>query len=100
MALSFEESKQQLIQQNETVARPMMMTARVMATEPVWTRVTDPKYAWFDEFTDDKISYVDENKDITIDNSQINISQESKSQFIPFEMPRYYDGIDLTKMAI
>ena len=100
MALSFEESKKQLIQQNETVARPMMMTARVMATEPGWTRVTDPKYAWFDEFTDDKISYVDENKDITIDNSQINISQESKSQFIPFEMPRYYDGIDLTKMAI
>ena len=100
MALSFEESKQQLIQQNETVARPMMMTARVMATESGWTRVTDPKYAWFDEFTDDKISYVDENKDITIDSSQINISQESKSQFIPFEMPRYYDGIDLTKMAI
>ena len=100
MALSFEESKKQLIQQNETVARPMMMTARVMATEPGWTKVTDPKYAWFDEFTDDKISYVDENKDITIDNSQINISQESKSQFIPFEMPRYYDGIDLTKMAI
>ena len=100
MALSFEESKQQLIQQNETVARPMMMTARVMATESGWTRVTDPKYAWFDEFTDDKISYVDENKDIAIDSSQINISQESKSQFIPFEMPRYYDGIDLTKMAI
>lgn len=100
MALSFEDSKQQLIQQNETVARPMIMKARVMATESGWTRVTDPKYAWFDEFTDDKISYVDENKDITIDNSQINISQESKSQFIPFEMPRYYDGIDLTKMAI
>ena len=100
MALSFEESKKQLIQQNETVARPMMMTARVMATEPGWTRVTNPEYAWFDEFTDDKISYVDENKDITIDSSQINISQESKSQFIPFEMPRYYDGIDLTKMAI
>ena len=100
MALSFEESKQQLIQQKETVAKPMMMATRMMATVSGWTRVTDPKYAWFDEFTDDKISYVDENKDITIDNSQINISQESKSQFIPFEMPRYYDGIDLTKMAI
>lgn len=100
MALSFEESKQQLIQQNETVARPMMMATRMMATVSGWTRVTNPKYAWFDEFTDDKISYVDENKDITIDSSQINISQESKSQFIPFEMPRYYDGIDLTKMAI
>lgn len=100
MALSFEESKQQLIQQKETVAKPMMMATRMMATVSGWTRVTNPEYAWFDEFTDDKISYVDENKDITIDNSQINISQESKSQFIPFEMPRYYDGIDLTKMAI
>ena len=100
MALSFEESKQQLIQQKETVAKPMMMATRMMATVSGWTQVTDPKYAWFDEFTDDKISYVDENKDITIDSSQINISQESKSQFIPFEMPRYYDGIDLTKMAI
>lgn len=100
MALSFEESKKQLIQQNETVAKPMMMATRMMATVSGWTRVTNPEYAWFDEFTDDKISYVDENKDITIDNSQINISQESKSQFIPFEMPRYYDGIDLTKMAI
>lgn len=95
MALSFEESKKQLSQQSAT---PMMFSARTMALADNWTR--DTKYAWFEDFTDDKMSYVDENKDITIDSSQINISQESKSQFIPFEMPRYYDGIDLTKMAI
>lgn len=95
MALSFEESKKQLSQQSAT---PMMFSARTMTLSDSWTR--DTKYVWFEDFTDDKMSYVDENKDITIDSSQINISQESKSQFIPFEMPRYYDGIDLTKMAI
>jgi hypothetical protein len=100
MALSFEESKQQLLQQSQTSAKPMMMAARAVMAETGWTRVTTPNYAWFDNFSDDKISLIDENKDITIDASQINISQESKSQFIPFEMPRYYDGIDLTRMAI
>lgn len=100
MALSFEESKQQLLQQSQTAAKPMMMATRAVMAETGWTRVTTPNYAWFDNFSDDKISLIDENKDITIDASQINISQESKSQFIPFEMPRYYDGIDLTRMAI
>ena len=106
MALSYEESKKQLLKQSETVAKPMMMAARmavsVQSSDPHygWTRVTYPQYVWFNQFNDEKISHIDENKDITIDSSQINISQESKSQFIPFEMPRYYDGIDLTRMAI
>lgn len=105
MALSFEESKKQLAKQNE-VAKPMMMATRMAAPmrsvsqEAGWIRVTSPSYVWFNDFNDDKISHINESKDITIDDSQINISQESKSQFIPFEMPRYYDGIDLTKMAI
>lgn len=105
MALSFEESKKQLANQNE-VAKPMMMATRMAAPmrsvsqEAGWIRVTSPSYVWFNDFNDDKISHVNESKEITIDDSQINISQESKSQFIPFEMPRYYDGIDLTKMAI
>ena len=105
MALSFEESKKQLAKQNE-VAKPTMMATRMAAPmrsvsqEAGWIRVTSPSYIWFSDFKDDKISHINESKDITIDDSQINISQESKSQFIPFEMPRYYDGIDLTKMAI
>lgn len=102
MALSFEESKKQAMQQSTFAAMPMMMSLSndtvMYAANEVWTR--DTSYVWFDNFTDDKISYVDENKNITVDNSQINISQESKSQFIPFEMPRYYDGIDLKNMAI
>ena len=57
-------------------------------------------YEWYDEYQDDKYSIVDNLKDITIDPSQINITQEENSQFIPFEMFRYYDGFDLTTTTI
>ena len=101
MALSFEESKKQLAQQT---AAPMMM-AMARSVEPIaaysgemWTR--DNGYAWFEDYFDDKISYIDAEKNITVDASQVNISQEVNSQFIPFEMMRHYDGIDLTEMTI
>ena len=101
MALSFEESKKQLAQQ---AAVPMMM-AMSRSVEPIaaysgemWTR--DDGYAWFEDYFDDKISYIDEDKNITVDASQVNISQEVNSQFIPFEMMRRYDGFDLTEMVI
>ena len=50
--------------------------------------------------SDEKYSTVDEMKNITMDSSQINITQEDNSQYIPFRMPRYYDGIDLSDMNI
>ena len=105
MALSFEESKKQLSQQVAATpmlmslsAEPMLMSLSNDASGEIWE--PDTKYAWFDSFVDDKISYIDDNKNITIDNSQVNISQESNSQFIPFEMTRKYDGIDLAEMAL
>jgi hypothetical protein len=52
------------------------------------------------QYNDDNYSYIDENKNIKVDKGQINISQESHAQFIPFEMKRYYDGIDLAQMTI
>lgn len=101
MALSFEESKALLMQQ---AATPMVMSM-ARSVEPVaaysgeiWTQ--DNNYRWFNDYFDDKISYIDENKNITVDPSQVNISQEVNSQFIPFEMMQKYDGIDLSKMAI
>lgn len=57
-------------------------------------------YIWFADYSDDQWSYIDKNKDIQLDANQINITQESNSQVIPFEMPRYYDGIDLLQMTI
>ena len=112
MALSFEESKKLLTQQL-AAASPAIMSlpaddvgimtldennAGAIAAYSAWTKST--KYDWYDEYTDDNISSVDKNKNITVDASQINISQEENSQFIPFEMPRYYDGYDLMKAEI
>ena len=64
-----------------------------IATAETWTRSS--KYDWYDEFTDENISTVDEYRNIKLDDKQINLSQESYSQFIPFKMPRRYDGFDL-----
>ena len=52
------------------------------------------------DHVDEKYSTVDDQKNITMDSSQINITQETNSQYIPFRMPRYYDGIDLSQMTI
>ena len=52
-------------------------------------------YKQYPQYIDNKYSTVNENKDITMDESQINITQETNSQYIPFRIPRYSDGIDL-----
>ena len=111
MALSFEESKKLLAKQ--TAATPAVMSPPAndvgimtlaaedevaIAAYSEWTK--SDKYDWYDEYTDDNTSTVDKNKNITVDASQINISQEENSQFIPFEMPRYYDGFDLMDTEI
>lgn len=106
MALSFEESKKQLSQSVSTPmmsSMPMKMSLAsddIMAMAENWTRDTTGRYVWFDDYKDDNMSYIDENKNIIVDSSQINISQETNSQFIPFEMSRKYDNIDLANMAI
>ena len=106
MALSFEESKKLLAKQiakptavSMLAADPGIMTLEsgndegMIAAYSEWTR--SDKYEWYDEYVDNKTSTVDTNKNIKVDASQINISQEENSQFIPFEMSRYYDGYDL-----
>ena len=57
-------------------------------------------YAYYYAFSDEDISTVNEEKDILLNRKQFNITQEENSQYIPFEMPRYYDGFDLANTAI
>ena len=110
MALSFEESKRLAAKAAQSaVSTSLAATPKIQENEidiPVYdisTLVVNPdagfersgKYTWYENYTDDKYSIVDENKDIQLDDSQINITQENNSQVIPFEMPRFYDGIDL-----
>ena len=99
MALSFEESKKQFAQ---LAATPMMMSLsadeQVIAAYEGFEK--SDKYKWYDQYADDKISYIDSDKNITVDATQINLTQEENSQYIPFEMGRYYDGIDLMQMTL
>ena len=66
-----------------------------------FTKLSTEGAIWYDNYYDESystISFV--NKTVTVDSSQVNLTQENNSQFIPFKMPRYYDGIDLSNMLI
>lgn len=66
-----------------------------------FTKSKIASHVWHDEYDDTSYSIVDEvTKKVTVDKKQINITQEQNSQFIPFKMARYYDGIDLSEMLI
>lgn len=59
-----------------------------------------PNYVRYSTFFDEDISTINEEKDIILNRKQFNITQEENSQYIPFEMPRYYDGFDLINASI
>lgn len=65
-----------------------------------FTVCSDGRYAVYTQYSDDKYSSISEIKDILLDSSQINITQETNSQYIPFKIPRYWDGMDLMDMFI
>ena len=114
MALSFEDS---LKNNMATVSNePIAMAALEVANDSImtldesygiaaysgdggnWQQHND--YVRYYHFSDDNISTISENKDITLNSRQFNVTQEENSQYIPFEMPRYYDGFDLVNTAI
>lgn len=66
-----------------------------------FTKSSVSAHKWYSDYTDTSYSTIDNSsKKITVDKSQVNIQQEQNSQFIPFKMARYYDGIDLSEMVI
>lgn len=84
---------EQALNTEEYAAKPVVMS---LGSE--WTLCDN--YKSYDDYSDDDISTVDDEKNISLNRKQINITQESNSQFIPFEMPRYYDGFDLTNAKL
>ena len=60
----------------------------------------DGRYKVYENYHDEDYSTIDTSKSINVNASQINITQETNSQYIPFKMPRYWDGIDLMDMLI
>lgn len=109
MALTFEQSLQSAAPQETVVNTASVMSlsledAGVMTTafeESGWTKIEGKDYRFYDtDYSDENYSTVDELKNIVLDPKQINITQEQNSQYIPFQMPRYYDGFDLTKTKL
>lgn len=72
------------------------MIAAYSGEDGSWIQVDWQGYKFYDEYNDENISKIDGEKYIKLDPKQFNITQETNSQYIPFEMPRYYDGFDLT----
>lgn len=74
-----------------------VMLADIYAGED---EVLSDKYLYYPEYSDEAISTIDEKKNIVLSEDQINITQESNSQYIPFRMPRFYDGFDLATTTL
>ena len=81
-----------------TLAEEENMIAAYSGDDGNWQQ--HPNYVYYHQFYDDNISDINDEKDITLNKKQLNISQEENSQFIPFEMSRYYDGFDLATTVI
>lgn len=77
-----------------------VLSAVYSADNENWTPVNDKGYEFYDDYYDDDYSIVDLDKNIILSKSQINITQETNSQYIPFKVPRYFDGFDLTKTKL
>ena len=76
----------------------MSMVAAYSGDDGNWQQHQD--YVRYTSFSDDNISTINDTKDIALNKKQFNITQEENSQYIPFEMSRYYDGFDLVKTII
>lgn len=107
MSLSFEDSLKNNIVTVANDANLMKATALTQsedyeifsyASNENWQRHTG--YVYYSSFSDDNISTINDSKDINLNSKQFNITQEENSQYIPFEMPRYYDGFDLVSTVI
>lgn len=70
-----------------------------VASEEVFERIQNSLYLWIDDYEDSDFSHVDSLKNVSISAQQVNLTQEENSQVIPFELNRYYDGIDLSQMT-
>ena len=102
MALSFKDSKKSVVN-SVSVTSEMAAPAAELATynpENDYTICNDGRYIVYAQYFDNDLSIIDDNKNIALQPSQINISQEENSQYIPFKLKRYWDGIDLMDMYI
>lgn len=110
MALSFSDSLKKhtestMVESEPAVANVPLMTLEedygfevYSADDGSWQQHAD--YVRYYNLSDENISTINDRKEIALNDKQINITQEENSQYIPFEMSRYYDGYDLVNAVI
>lgn len=81
---------------NMTIDEPIV----AQNIESEWIPVEDQDYEFYTDYNDENISTVNDEKIISLNPKQINVTQETNSQYIPFHINRYYDGFDLTKIKL
>lgn len=104
MGLSFKDSlkmaKEHAIEDNNAASVLQMQPdsdatddASNYAVDEGWTIKAGGRQ--YDEYSDKDISVIDDMKAVKVNAKQFNITQEENSQYIPFEVSRFYDGFDL-----
>ena len=78
----------------------MHQSAELAVDTEEYTLCTDGRYEVYTKYQDNVYSTVDNLKNIAVDATQINIMQEEYSLYLPFRIPRYWDGMDLMDMLI
>ena len=98
---SKDKEKEKIVMASTFDAEPNTVLSTVYSTDNEnWTPVNDKGYEFYDDYYDDDYSIVDLDKNIILSKSQINITQVTNSQYIPFKIPRYFDGFDLTNTKL
>lgn len=102
MALSFKDAKTSVANSALSASKTAVLNSGLATsdTEDNYVLCDDGRYIIYSKYTDDNISEIDGSKSISVHPSQINITQEENSQYIPFKVNRYWDGMDLMDMFI
>lgn len=96
MAKSFLDSLNKNVRSDALVPREAV-SGRIYKSEN-WT--LDSTYKYCPEYSDEVLLYVDDRKNIVAPSEKVYVTQGTNSDFIPFEIPRYYDGFDLRGTSI
>lgn len=103
MAMSFKDSLKKAQQENNDIS--IVSLEETSEAIAVYDSGVDElpysdAYQKYTEYADTKFSIVDEDKNITLDKSQVNLTQEENAQYVPFKMSRRYDNIDLLSKTL
>lgn len=81
---------------NNTLAVSMGSDVPQVSDENEDTWAYDETYdRYLIQYIDEEYATVDTSKTVTVNGNQINITQEINSQVIPFQIKRYWEGVDL-----